>query len=113
MCHTNLPLIIRLSLLFQNSVKNCAGLLTGGGFEGPAEALFLGKKVLSVPMNHQYEQQCNALAMEKMGIPVIWNESEFSQKLHQWVENDKVISVDFPDETEQIIAHLFKNYKNF
>ena len=98
--------------LFQNSVKNCAGLLTGGGFEGPAEALFLGKKVLSVPMHHQYEQQCNALALEKMGIPVVWNQNEFSQKLQKWVEDDRIVAVNFPDETEQIIQHIFENYKN-
>lgn len=98
--------------LFQNSVKNCAGLLTGGGFEGPAEALFLGKKVLSVPMHHQYEQQCNALALEKLGIPVVWNQNEFSQKLQKWVEDDRIVAVNFPDETEQIIQHIFENYKN-
>ncbi len=98
--------------LFQNSVKNCTGLLTGGGFEGPAEALFLGKKVLSVPMHHQYEQQCNALALEKLGIPVVWNQNEFSQKLQKWVEDDRIVAVNFPDETEQIIQHIFENYKN-
>ena len=36
--------------LFNKSLETCNGLLTGGGFEGPAEALYLGKKLLSVPM---------------------------------------------------------------
>src|SRR6476661_6704624 len=31
------------------SLAHSAGLLTGGGFEGPAEALFLGKKVFMIP----------------------------------------------------------------
>lgn len=94
--------------LFQQSLQNCTGLLTGGGFEGPAEALFLGKKVMVVPMHHQYEQQCNALAMGKMGIPVIWSEEEFPDKLRRWAEHGSVPVVDFPDETRDIIAELIR-----
>ncbi|WP_374949669.1 glycosyltransferase family protein, partial [Mucilaginibacter sp.] len=56
---------------FNTSLANCEGLLTGGGFEGPAEALFLGKKVLMIPMRGQYEQQCNALAASKLGVTII------------------------------------------
>ncbi len=97
---------------FQNSLANCEGLLTGGGFEGPAEALFLKKKVLAVPMKNQYEQQCNALAMENLGISVIWNEDEFNKKLKNWVENDHVIEVNYPDETSQIIDNLINKYRN-
>jgi uncharacterized protein (TIGR00661 family) len=52
---------------FNTSLASCAGLLTGGGFEGPAEALFLGKKVLMIPMRGQYEQQCNALSASNWG----------------------------------------------
>ncbi len=42
---------------YNKSLASCAGLLTGGGFEGPAEALFLQKKVMMIPMKGQYEQQ--------------------------------------------------------
>lgn len=97
---------------FQKSLASCNGLLTGGGFEGPAEALFLKKKVLSVPMKNQYEQQCNSLALEKLGLPVIWKESEFPTKLKSWVENDQIIEVYFPDETAQIIDNLISKYSN-
>ncbi|MDO5615948.1 MAG: glycosyltransferase family protein [Cruoricaptor ignavus] len=96
---------------FQKSLASCEGFLTGGGFEGPAEALFLKKKLLSVPMKNQYEQQCNALALEKMGVPVIWNEEEFAPKLKLWVEQGETVPVDFPNETEQIIADLVRNHK--
>ena len=93
---------------FQHSLEKCEGFLTGGGFEGPAEALFLNKKLLSVPMKNQYEQQCNALALEKMGVPVIWKEHEFASKLKDWLENSDRITVDFPDETAQIISSIFE-----
>lgn len=94
---------------FQTSLKNCCGFLTGGGFEGPAEALYLGKKLLVVPMHKQYEQKCNALALEKMGFPVIWKEAEFLEKLKVWVHDDRQKAFDFPDETETIIESIFKN----
>ena len=96
--------------LFQQSLANGNGLLTGGGFEGPAEALFMNKKLLAVPMHHQYEQQCNALALENLGVPVIWKENEFQRKLNDWVQNDNQIKVDYPDETEEIVRKLVEKF---
>lgn len=92
---------------FNKSLENCSGLLTGGGFEGPAEALFLKKKLLCVPMSNQYEQQCNALALEEMGVLVVWKKQEFEKKLKLFLEDNHVISVHYPDETESIVAALF------
>lgn len=94
---------------FTTSLENCTGLLTGGGFEGPAEALFLGKKLIVVPMINQFEQQCNALALEEMGIPVIWHQREFSEKLAKWVDSGERLVVDYPDETRSILEKVVKN----
>ncbi|MBU4538347.1 MAG: glycosyl transferase [Weeksellaceae bacterium] len=96
--------------LFQRSLADCEGFLTGGGFEGPAEALYLGKKLLAVPMHHQYEQQCNALGLEKMGLPVIWKENEFDKKLKAWSESDFRLTINFPDETEEIVKNTVEKY---
>ena len=96
---------------FNISLATCAGLLTGGGFEGPAEALFLQKKVLMIPMKGQYEQQCNALAASKLGVPVI-NEIDdrFVYHINNWISSDNKITVDFPDETAQIVDNMIKRY---
>ena len=65
--------VIRIdNAIFNKSLSACAGLLTGGGFESPAEALFMGKKVFAIPMKGQYEQQCNAEALRLMGVPVMY-----------------------------------------
>lgn len=56
---------------FTQSMISSRGVLCGAGFETPAEALHLGKKLLVVPMKAQYEQQCNAAALKKMGVPVL------------------------------------------
>jgi uncharacterized protein (TIGR00661 family) len=95
------------------SLANASGLLTGGGFEGPAEALYLGKKVLMMPMKYQYEQLCNAEAAKKMGVPVIYNLDEhFVPAVKAWVSNSSQIPVNFPDRTASIVADLIKNYSS-
>jgi uncharacterized protein (TIGR00661 family) len=96
---------------FNQSMANCEGLLTGGGFEGPAEALFLQKKVLMIPMKDQYEQQCNALAASKLGVPVIHEiDDTFVSKIKNWVETADIIKVNFPDETAAIIDNMVHKY---
>lgn len=97
--------------LFNESLAACEGLLTAGGFESPAEALFLGKKVFSVPMMGQWEQQCNAEALRGIGVPVIKKiDHRFIPLLKDWVRNGPVIQVDFPDHTEKIIERLFQRH---
>lgn len=96
---------------FNTSLASCEGLLTGGGFEGPAEALFLQKKVMMIPMKGQYEQQCNALAASKLGVPVVHEIDErFIYHLNNWLNDNKQVKVDFPDETAQIVDGLVKKY---
>lgn len=96
---------------FNNSLANCEGLLTGGGFEGPAEALFLNKKVLMVPMKGQYEQQCNALSASSLGVPVI---NEIDKRsipcINDWLNSNERIIVNFPDETAGIVEAIMKTY---
>jgi uncharacterized protein (TIGR00661 family) len=55
---------------FIGSMASSKGVLCGAGFETPAEALFLKKKLAVIPMKMQYEQQCNAAALKDMGVPV-------------------------------------------
>lgn len=90
---------------FLQSVESCAGFLTGGGFQGTSEALFLGKKLLVVPMFHQFEQQSNAVALEKMGAAIIWNAKDWN-KLESWLHEGISIKKDYPDETEKIIESI-------
>ena len=52
---------------FNQSLITCHGIITGGGFETPAEALYLGKNILSIPIRNHYEQECNAAALKKNG----------------------------------------------
>lgn len=96
---------------FNTSLASSAGLLTGGGFEGPSEALFLGKKLLAVPMKSQYEQQCNAYALESMGFPVIWpGERNWKTAIGDWLSGPAGCRYDFPDETPAVIDKLVRTF---
>lgn len=101
---------------FVKSMANSSGILCGAGFETPAEALFMNKKLLVVPMKGQYEQQCNMAALKQMGVPVLKSIKDKNfQLLMNWLETDKRVEVNYPDITSQIIEQLFdesSNYKN-
>jgi uncharacterized protein (TIGR00661 family) len=96
---------------FVASMASGAGVLCGAGFEGPAEAMYLGKKVLVIPMLTQYEQQCNAAGAAAMGATVIPTLSEAHYPVIQdWLQNGKAIPVNYPDQTATIIAQIIKKY---
>ncbi len=96
---------------FVQSMASCAGVLCGGGFEGPAEAMFLGKKVMVIPMQAQYEQQCNAAGAQAMGASVIKMLSEkYYDNIGDWLTNGQPIVVDYPDITADIVAKLMREH---
>ncbi|RZK78379.1 MAG: glycosyl transferase [Pedobacter sp.] len=97
--------------LFNKSLSSCEGLFTGGGFEGPAEALHLGKKLLVAPMRFQYEQQCNAYALKQFGLPVIWGSNKnWEPIIKSWVSQPQEHKFYFPDETAAVIDQVVKQF---
>lgn len=97
---------------FIKSMVSSAGIICGAGFETPAEALFLKKKLIVIPMKGQYEQQCNAAALQLMNVPVLKKLSlSRIKEIENWLKKDaETALVNFPDCTEQIIAELFNDY---
>jgi uncharacterized protein (TIGR00661 family) len=89
---------------FTKSFASCEGILCGGGFETPAEALYMGKKLLVIPMKNQYEQHCNAAGAKALGVPVIKSlKKKHIAKVESWIKNGEHIKVDYKDETDKII----------
>lgn len=88
---------------YLNYFEGCEGVLCNAGFESPAEALFLGKKLFVIPIHNQYEQECNACALDKMGIP---NSKVLNlQEIMEWVASDHHLDVDYPDDIENILVN--------
>ena len=96
---------------FIESFINCTGVLCGGGFETPAEALYLKKKLMVIPMKGQYEQQCNAAALKTMGVPVIKSlKKKHLDTIKDWTATNQHIIINYPDTTQRIINMIIKKH---
>jgi uncharacterized protein (TIGR00661 family) len=94
---------------FVEDMAKSKGVFCGAGFETPAEALYLKKKLMVIPMKGQYEQQCNATALGLMGVPVINSlKKKHFDKIGQWLESEEKIEVDYPDQTRMIVRKVFE-----
>lgn len=95
---------------YLQSLASCAGILCAAGFGATTEALFLGKKLCVVPMKRQFEQQCNALALQQMGILSIKSLKEkWHGQLQTWLAEENPIRVNYPDNAEHIVSTIIRN----
>lgn len=76
---------------FTKRLITCRGVITSAGFETPAEAMYLRKKLMCIPIKGQYEQYCNAAALEELGIPVY--ERLSAGILRNWVNETTAASL--------------------
>lgn len=90
---------------FSESMTSATGILCGAGFETPAEALYLGKKLMVVPMKAQLEQHYNAAALKQLGVPVIKKlKKKRIEKIGEWIDSDQRVSIHYPDIIEDAVA---------
>jgi uncharacterized protein (TIGR00661 family) len=96
---------------FIKSMAQSAAVLCGAGFETPAEALFMKKKLLVIPMKTQYEQQLNAAALKQMGVPVIKSlKPKHNDIILDWINNGQPVKVNYPDTTKEILDMVFEKH---
>ena len=55
---------------FLDYMSRCSGYVTTAGFESICEAMYLGKPILMIPVDSQYEQACNALDAAATGAGI-------------------------------------------
>lgn len=97
---------------FTVSMATSKGVLCGAGFETPAEALYLKKKLMVVPMKNQYEQFYNAAALKQMGVAVIKKvKKKHLDKISEWLDSDARVSVDYHDVTESAVERAISLVK--
>lgn len=96
---------------FSASMASCQGVLCGAGFETPAEALYLLKKLMVIPMKGQYEQHFNAEGLKDLGVPVLKKlKKKHLKTIEKWVTKGKKIPVHFPDQTQFIVDHVLQEH---
>lgn len=53
---------------YSKHLASCKAIIAGGGHQTMSEALFLGKPLLAIPQQAQYEQQLNSFILEASGL---------------------------------------------
>jgi len=99
---------------FTTSFVNCEGVLCNAGFETPAEAIYMGKKLCVIPMKGQYEQACNAAALEELGIMVLSSLQSGQIRLRLWLEDSGRLRICYPYHINEILGmitlkHIYEN----
>jgi len=64
---------------FLRDMAACKGLVSTAGFESICEAMYLGKPVMVIPVQGQYEQACNALDTVNSGAGIASEDFDFSK----------------------------------
>jgi uncharacterized protein (TIGR00661 family) len=92
---------------FVRSLVSCDAFLAGAGFEGPAEALHLGKKLMVVPLGGQYEQWCNAAALSRLHVPVLERVTPTeSDRIRDWAHSKERVEIRFPNIMGELIERV-------
>ena len=89
---------------FEESLRNCHGVISAAGFQTPSEALFLGKKLMVIPIKGQYEQECNVESLKRMGV--------FTgdiNNIHQFIFNSDTIKVNWKDSSDEIVKIILSH----
>ena len=98
---------------FNESLISCHGIVCGAGFETPAEALHLKKKMIAIPIKGQYEQLCNAAALKKIGIRTPDKlDDDFTDTFNNWVNDENTPGVNYQYSTEAIVNMLMYRCTN-
>lgn len=97
---------------FLDSVASCKGVICNAGFETCAEAMFLGKKLMAIPIQNQYEQQCNAAALKKMGVMTLAGLKRNVDKIRMWLEMQNVIRLGEIADPKEVVEKVLKEGRN-
>lgn len=99
---------------FKEDLVACNGLLTNAGFQLPAEAIYLGKKILCKPLLGQPEQEHNAKTLKKLQHATVC--SKFTKEnIELWIRYGKQKKELYNDPIDlmiEIIENPRKDFKN-
>lgn len=97
--------------LFSESMINASGVITGAGFETPAEILHLGKRLLCIPIKGQYEQLCNAAALENFGVTIVETiDQNFSAVIENWMAAAPPVQMEYSNKIPELLQYVMDIY---
>tara|TARA_Y200000002_G_scaffold55387_2_gene40755 strand:+ start:8156 stop:9175 length:1020 start_codon:yes stop_codon:yes gene_type:complete len=94
---------------FKKDLIACNGLITNAGFQLPAEAIYLGKKILCKPLSGQPEQEHNAKTLKRMEHATVC--LEFTKdKIEYWIRNGKQ-KIELYNDSIDLMIEMIENPK--
>lgn len=93
---------------FTLDLIRCRGVITNSGFSTTSEALILNKKLWSIPITGQYEQEINAQKLLEMGV---YTDKLNKSNLFNWLHNSSFIRYRWSDPIDDIIKKIIHIYE--
>ena len=70
--------------------------------------IHLGKKLISIPIRGQYEQVCNAAALERLGITCLKTiDGNFPSIFYNWIGERNSVRIDYSQTIPEALDYLF------
>jgi uncharacterized protein (TIGR00661 family) len=107
MPHENLTFHKLNDKIFLEYMKDCSGFVSTAGFESICEAMYLGKPVMMVPTEGQFEQECNAIDAVKSKAGIASKEFDIS-KLMEYLPKHISVKEEFSDWISQAEGMFLK-----
>lgn len=93
-------------LNFTEKLIRSKGVICHTGFQTTSECLFLGKKMLVMPIKNQIEQIYNTKTLKKLGVMSI--DSLDIKKFKDFFINDYSVKLNYIDELDEICKYIIK-----
>jgi len=94
---------------FLESIRKSYGVICNAGFQTSSEVLYLGKRLLVVPVNGQYEQLCNVTALNSLGVFSLKTLDENAiEKVKLWL-NSRPVKINFNNSLDILLEKKINN----
>lgn len=91
---------------FRSDVATARAVICNSGFELIAETLTLGKPILTRPLKGQFEQEANAMALNKLQLATVVKEMD-AVTIGKWLQGQpRGVYIDWPDVATTIVQWI-------
>ena len=97
---------------FQKNLSDAVGVISNSGFSLSSEAIHLGKKLLTRPVQYQMEQEANAKALEHLDLGMVMKDLD-KERVEQWLGEPRPTPADYPYAFTELATWISKgDYEN-
>lgn len=95
---------------FTQSISGCSGIICNSGFAAISEALVLGKKILTKPVEGQFEQIYNSKCLDSLNMATTMKTLNH-KTLEQWLQQLKPEPIIYPNVADALVEWIVDGEK--